>query len=445
MLNSDVHAPKKVIMVWGDYPIEEKHTPLRLDEFPEPRDESFQAWFQQGKNVQYLYSINPSPQPEVQAFWPTALDIMIRVDGGFANYEDGFMGLENTFKNKELILTRGDISKARCTYESAVLLAAGPSMNDCWDQISKDCLIVVCDVMLKKCLEKGITPHIVMSTERLGFSEEFFNDIPHDSLLVAPFVVDPKALHSWKGPINFVSRNDFLWRWCQLKKRKTIHPHASVIPNMIEVCGMLGIKNILLLGQDLTFQNGNSHADLGASVAEQKQQIEDAEKTLPRVLIPCHDGVMRESTPIWVIMKEAISHAVSSWHISAASASPTGAKIKGVPCVEPMKWYEENPMGGEFQFKEKNQYEEIDREAWNKKEERTLQYFHRIMNNIGSHDLYGLVFDPNMHLLTAALIRDYVTYLHENFQAENQLQAFEAKHKFIQVVLKAIRQVGKIL
>jgi len=373
------------------------------------------------------------------------MDIMIRVDGNFSNYEDSFLGVENTFKNKELILTKGDISKAKCTYQSAVLIAAGPSMNECWDKISNECLIVVCDVMLKKCLEKGVQPHIVVTTERISMTDELFKDIPHDTLLVSTFMADPKGLNLWTGPHNFITRKDYPGRWYPLKKRKMIDAHASVVPTMIEMCGLLGIKNILLLGQDLCFKDGTSHADMGDALSHQKKEIEDFEATQLKVMVHCHDGVMRESTPIWTIMKEAIHDAGKAWHLNLSSASPMGAKIRDVPCVNPIEWYQQNSLGGDFNFQRNNKYEEEDRKAWDEKAVKTKNHFQRVAKNIGAHDPYGLLFDPNMHLITPMLVKTYVVYLNECFQATNQGEILEAKQKLIRVVLKAMKDVGELL
>lgn len=440
---------KRIVqLVWGsqpELPPDPYLIPLRLDLFPEPRELSFQKWFQSGTNLQYLYSIQFSDHPEVKKFFQIALDIMIRVDAGFSNYDDGFLGLKNTFLNKELILTRGDISRAKCTYQSAILIAAGPSMNDCWDKISNECLIVVCDVMYKKCLEKGITPHIVVSTERISMAHELFKDAPHKTLLVTPFVADPRGLAAWTGDHNFVCRKDYPGRWYPLKKRKTIEPHASVVPTMVEMCGLLGIKNILLLGQDLSFQDGTSHADMGDSLKKEKLEIETFESTQIKTLVECHDGHTRTSTPTWTTMREAIYDAGKSWNLSLSTAAPTGAKIRDVPCTDPLIWYERNPLGGEFKYQSLNRFEEEDREAWDEKAVKALQFFQRVAKNIYAHDTYGLLFDPNMHLLTAILLKGYVIYLHERFQAADQMEAMEAKQKLIKIVLKAIREVGALL
>jgi hypothetical protein len=433
---------KRILLAWGDLPNTDPHTGhLDIKKFPEPILDSFERWLIAGKNLAYLYSIDFSDQPEIQELKPALQDIQYKSDDNLGTYDDAWLGVKNTFINKELILTQGDISRAKNTFKSAILIAAGPSMNEAWENISNECLIIACDVMYQKCLEKGITPHIIVTTERVPMADCFFRNTPQESLLVSTFMADPLALKEWSGPHNFVLRKDYPGRWYPLKKRKTMAEHASVIPTALEICGMLGIKNVLLLGQDLCFQDGSSHADLGEGLKKEKAEIERSENEEHKILVECHDGLFRDSTAVWLTIKDAIPRCAKDWGLSISSAAKKGAKIPGVSLVDPTIWYQQNPLGGTFTPELLNKFEKEDREAWEERTEKTKNFYKRFLANPNAYEPINLLYDPNMMLINNMIARDYVVYLHFRFQSMTDADYEKAKSDYLGVLQRAVKDV----
>lgn len=402
----------------------------------------FSLWdfLRRDQNIQYLYNISLSGHPEILKLEKVVQSAISRIDKTLGTYDDAMLGLKNTFLNKDLILRCGDVSRARCSYKSAVILGAGPSLDDHWPfikSLGQDVLIMACDVIYKRCLEEGVQPQILATSERVSATQAFISGAAaKDTTMVATLMAYPETLKDWPGRLNFIVRKDNTADWLPLKKRGMITSHASVVPNMLGVAGLLGIKDAMLLGIDLCFQDGISHANLGKSLADEQAKIQKVETNRQSLEIECYDGVKRPTTPTWLIMRQAIYHSAIEHDIQIYSGGPKCGTLYETKYMDPAFWIKNVKKGGFFTPESLNKHADEEAYAWNQKQSKAIAELQRVKKNIDSFGPRTIMENPAIKALCfGALHRVYIKCLNEEFKTGSQSTEFK------ELVLRAIDDV----
>ena len=418
---------KSLHLCWGEndlHPEGYEGPILRLDLLEEPWEKRFLEIMDSPQGLQRIFSLTSSKHPEVLKRLPKIGEIVHQIKSDIGGKEDALLGIGNIFKNKNLILKHGDISRAKCSYQSATMIAAGPSMNEQWDLINKDTLIIACDVMLHRCLENGIKPHIVVTSERVEMMSQFLEGENHsNTVLVSTLVAHPETIAKWEGILNFVVRRDFMSHWLPFKKRQLIEPYASVIPTALGILGVLGIKNVLLLGQDLCFQDGKSHAGMGKKHEKVKDWIEEEEHKNFKLKTICYDGEERQTTVYWNLTKLGLSSAASKFNMNLVSASKRGAVIEGARYMHAEEWADSVPLGGEFVPEKENRLREKEKEDWDKKTQSSINNLIRMQTHFNSYHPKSILEDPSVFgLAYSASKLDFIMYTNDLFQRKPEAE-----------------------
>lgn len=206
---------------------------------------------------------------------PTWKPIVQRVQDdlgrAFGSYSDTLMGIENMFKNLPYIIKYPDTSDMKINCDVAIMLMAGPSFEleiERIKEVQDKYFIVACDAILKRCQEEGIKPDMVVTSERIALTSDFFRTMEDtDTLLMANAVCWPDTFNIYKGPIATFWRASTESHWIRRKtknKEELVWAPAVVSSVSLGILGVLGVKKVILVGQDLCHhpETGQSHADL---------------------------------------------------------------------------------------------------------------------------------------------------------------------------------------
>lgn len=410
-------------------------------------------------NARYVYSLSLDDDKRLIPLFPSVRSAVRRYDANLGGFEDSMVGVKNTFENMDLILAAPDISQAKCTYKYALLLSAGPSLDEEWEQIkiasdSNRFLIIACDAVVKKALEKGVKPHLIVTTERIPGAEDFLKNISDEDLkgmtLVSTLMAYGVALRNWKGKRAFVVRKDYPSHWYPFKERTVIWSAPSVAPTSLGILGLLQIKDIALLGQDLCLdKSGNSHTKLSGDLTETQKEMERVERERAkedREVVTTYSGEKRETTNAWNVMRGDLTTVKNQWKMKVVSTSYHGAQIVDVPYQKLADYIHERleERAGKFLLWERNPHEKVERSALRFKRTQAIGFLKNLEDHLEDYTADQLIELPHFReLCLTSIQRAYVTYLNKRFQKR------EDKHEDRTLVraeaLSAMREVWEIL
>lgn len=190
---------------------------------------------------------------------------------------------ENLHANKKLIAKRPKLSdllrEASNKYEDyseVVVVGAGPSL----DKVSADRLIdklIICvDAAFKPLLEKGITPHLVVSIDFSEKVKQFLStDKTYSSTLIAFPTVHPEVLTSWQGECYFAYSQHPVFKDVKVEPSDILYSAGSVIHPAVDLAVKFGKSIVNLIGADFCFEGNKTHVSGSlASFANNQQLIE---------------------------------------------------------------------------------------------------------------------------------------------------------------------------
>jgi hypothetical protein len=241
----------------------------------------------------------------------------------------------NIFKNKDII--------KRC-----IVVSAGPSLNENIKLIKENqdkFIVISLDATLNILIENGITPDFVVTMERVGVYENFFDGkdviVPKESVLICPSVTQPEAINYFKdNKIIFFYQNVGIQEYLNSITQKGILASAtSAAFTAINAALKLGFNEIVLIGQDLSYsEKGDIYADGMSSNAQEIEKNRKENDTYTSQIIN-NNGVMVESNVIWERQRITIESLVqSAKEVKIYNTSLRGAKIEGT-IVKPFGEY----------------------------------------------------------------------------------------------------------
>ncbi|BEJ91540.1 motility associated factor glycosyltransferase family protein [Campylobacter jejuni] len=199
--------------------------------------------------------------------------------------------LQNIPSMLESIPFQRILSQRKNQFENAIVVSAGPSLAKQLPLLKayQDKAVIFCaDGALSMLEKEGIIPDYVTNLDFTDLAMKFFqNKENKTSLNVLSCATHPNVVHSLKAEnCVIILRNKALYQRFNLNDFGYIDTGTHVSHFSYTLALALGFKNIILIGQDLAFdEKGNSHSQ-GFSYGEQFS----GEKTVPTLKTQAYAG-----------------------------------------------------------------------------------------------------------------------------------------------------------
>jgi len=173
---------------------------------------------------------------------------------------DSFRGLQNLLRNLPHLLKNPGIKALKNRFQggTCVSVAAGPSLNEAWDQlkeISGKIPIIACDTLLKPMNDHEIAPHYITALERDQVVADFFKNQKVDSKtsLVASNLLLPEAFENFNGQ-QYIYCPPLTYSEILGCKDLGILESGSSAGNLnLALAAYLGFKKVIMIGHNLAF------------------------------------------------------------------------------------------------------------------------------------------------------------------------------------------------
>ncbi|EAK3139373.1 motility associated factor glycosyltransferase family protein [Campylobacter coli] len=197
--------------------------------------------------------------------------------------------LQNIPSMLESIPFQRILSERKNKFENAIVVSAGPSLAKQLPLLKacQDKAVIFCaDGALSMLEKEGIVPDYVTNLDFTDLAMKFFqNKENKTSLNVLSCATHPNLVHFLDNK-SVVLREDPLYQRFNLNDFGYIDTGTHVSHFSYTLALALGFKNIIMIGQDLAFdEEGNSHSK-GFSYGEQFS----GEKTVPTLQVPAYGG-----------------------------------------------------------------------------------------------------------------------------------------------------------
>ncbi|EHE6760443.1 motility associated factor glycosyltransferase family protein [Campylobacter coli] len=199
--------------------------------------------------------------------------------------------LQNIPSMLESIPFQRILSERKNKFDNAIVVSAGPSLAKQLPLLKayQDKAVIFCaDGALSMLEKEGIVPDYVTNLDFTDLAMKFFqNKENKTSLNVLSCATHPNVVHSLKAEnCMIILRNKALYQRFNLNDFGYIDTGTHVSHFSYTLALALGFKNIILIGQDLAFdEKGNSHSK-GFSYGEQF----NGEKTVPTLKTQAYGG-----------------------------------------------------------------------------------------------------------------------------------------------------------
>ncbi|EAJ4084477.1 motility associated factor glycosyltransferase family protein, partial [Campylobacter coli] len=230
---------------------------------------------------------------ETDEFCKKNIEIVIRDSGLNSNlsFQSYFHFLQNIPSMLKSIPFQRILSQRKNKFENAIVVSAGPSLAKQLPLLKayQDKAVIFCaDGALSMLEKEGIVPDYVTNLDFTDLAMKFFqNKENKTSLNILSCATHPNVVHSLKAEnCMIVLRNKALYQRFNLNDFGYIDTGTHVSHFSYTLALALGFKNIIMIGQDLAFdEEGNSHSK-GFSYGEQFS----GEKTVPTLKAQAYAG-----------------------------------------------------------------------------------------------------------------------------------------------------------
>ncbi|ENP7053449.1 motility associated factor glycosyltransferase family protein [Campylobacter coli] len=200
--------------------------------------------------------------------------------------------LQNIPSMLESIPFQRILSQRKNKFENAIVVSAGPSLAKQLPLLKayQDKAVIFCaDGALSMLEKEGIVPDYVTNLDCRDLAMKFFQNKENlkQSIIALECATHPNVVHSLKAEnCMIVLRNKALYQRFNLNDFGYIDTGTHVSHFSYTLALALGFKNIIMIGQDLAFdEEGNSHSK-GFSYGEQF----NGEKTVPTLKAQAYAG-----------------------------------------------------------------------------------------------------------------------------------------------------------
>lgn len=283
--------------------------------------------------------------PSYYRLFPTALEqfsadsqrLILNYHSAIRVYDKfGWEWLTNSIYNLPSTLYSPSISQLQDRFEglTAVVIGAGPSLAKDIEWVKKlhhSALIIAAGTTIQSLLHFGVEPHLIVSMDGSEKNYEAFQglSIQHIPLLYTP-TVQYRIIDEMKDRLLHVHfSNDLVTKnLMQIDDRDPVFPpNHSVTGTAIRFASYIGCKEIVLVGQDLSYPSNELYAP-GArhfSTSFINQMMENAELTVENV-----QGNLNRTDYSMKGTLSDIEELISLYpSVKFINTSQVGAKIKG--------------------------------------------------------------------------------------------------------------------
>lgn len=164
----------------------------------------------------------------------------------------------------------------------AIVVAAGPSLDKNVEKLKRaknKAFIIAVDTAVRPLLNHGVKPDMITIIDGVKPAEAIVAEGMRDVPLLCSIVSSPEIMNYHQGKKIFYSENfeyaEKVFRDNQVEFRD-IHTGGSVATTAFSLMYMLGIDNIILVGQDLAFSGEQTHATGSLEVLEDNRKASKA-------------------------------------------------------------------------------------------------------------------------------------------------------------------------
>ncbi|EFV1205333.1 motility associated factor glycosyltransferase family protein [Campylobacter coli] len=228
---------------------------------------------------------------ETDEFCKKNIEIVIRDSGLNSNlsFQSYFHFLQNIPSMLESIPFQRILNERKNKFENAIVVSAGPSLAKQLPLLKayQDKAVIFCaDGALSMLEKKGIVPDYVTNLDFTDLAMKFFqNKENKTSLNVLSCATHPSLVHFLDNK-SVVLRDDPLYQRFNLNDFGYIDTGTHVSHFSYTLALALGFKNIIMIGQDLAFdEEGNSHSkgfDFGEKFS--------GEENIDKLKVPAYAG-----------------------------------------------------------------------------------------------------------------------------------------------------------
>jgi len=245
----------------------------------------------------------------------------------------------NTFSNLPIMASAPDLSEIGSGFEDIpfILVGAGPSLDESISflkEVQERAIIVTSNSPLRKLLNNGIRPHLVVTADPGSPTFEGFEGVNIEGLrLACPFSAYPAIVDLFPGRI---------FSWCTfnpivdlLKKAQgkplgtKIMEKGTVSGCVLDISRLLGCKKVLFVGQDMCVRNDgryytddSAYADRGAHYANTSQGHRLPGNTEDEVLVEGR---------LFVYLKTFEEFIRAQGKVEYRNLARTGVRVQGAP------------------------------------------------------------------------------------------------------------------
>ncbi len=244
--------------------------------------------------------------------------------------------MTNSMYQLASVLTSPAIESLRDTFRdnTAIVIGSGPSLQQDIEWLNKfkpHALIIAAGSSIQALVKHGIQPHLTVVMDAGEVNEQIFIE---PQSIVPPMVLASTAYYGLADKkqnelIYSVLRNDFVTQFFMGKPtdRFNIEPTSTVTGTAMQVAINLGVKKIIMMGQDLSFPNDQFYAD-GIVHAYTTQRVYEAKDA--QLLVENMEGSYNVTTPAFMFMKDGLELLISAFpEVQFINATRQGAKITG--------------------------------------------------------------------------------------------------------------------
>lgn len=251
-------------------------------------------------------------------------------------FQDSWEGVRNALSNGARLATHPTTGDMRGAYAGlpAIVLGAGPGAADRLDAI-KDirghAVLIVCDVMLGACLERGIVPDFVSAQERLPLVYESMQGLDKTGItLLAPMVVERRVVDDFAGRVVWCWRGCLMETWVDDQIQRNNFGRSCGVQG-ISAALLAGCNPVYLAGHDLCMQGDQTHANGAHELTQQttvniSEDSDEYHQKRPAKSISGRDVV---TTHLWGMFKSDIEHIIQEHPQQLVINTGDGLPIKG--------------------------------------------------------------------------------------------------------------------
>ncbi len=211
----------------------------------------------------------------------------------------------------------------------AVIVSAGPSLNknvDVLKKIKGHALIMSSDRALGILDERGIKPDLVLSAEAVKNPVFLDHRIADDVPLLCSYQANSKAQKLYEGRCIYFHALAYDEEVLGEKigaVKEGLDLGGNVSGACFVACRMMGIRTIILVGQDMAYLDGKHHADNSDSGG-------DDARNLKTIQLPGVNGEMVDSCGMWREFRDFYERQIKLFpDIRLIDATEGGALIRG--------------------------------------------------------------------------------------------------------------------